>query len=61
MHCKIVVLGSDNMDRASWYTSQELGITLFGEDAVKIVWEGVEDPSDLPASHRQTYPRAGEA
>lgn len=31
----IVVLGSGNMDRASWYTSQELGIALEDEDAVK--------------------------
>jgi phosphatidylserine/phosphatidylglycerophosphate/cardiolipin synthase-like enzyme len=39
---KVVVLGSGNMDRASWYTSQELGIALFGEEAVGIVWEGVQ-------------------
>ena len=39
---KVVVLGSGNMDRASWYTSQELGIALFGEDAVSIIWEGVQ-------------------
>jgi phosphatidylserine/phosphatidylglycerophosphate/cardiolipin synthase-like enzyme len=25
---EIVILGSGNMDRASWYTSQELGILL---------------------------------
>jgi phosphatidylserine/phosphatidylglycerophosphate/cardiolipin synthase-like enzyme len=39
---KVVVLGSGNMDRASWYTSQELGIALFGEEAVRIIWEGVQ-------------------
>jgi phosphatidylserine/phosphatidylglycerophosphate/cardiolipin synthase-like enzyme len=39
---KMVVLGSGNMDRASWYTCQELGIALFREDAVRIVWEGVQ-------------------
>jgi len=39
---KVVVLGSGNMDRASWYTSQELGIALFGEEVVRIVWEGVQ-------------------
>jgi phosphatidylserine/phosphatidylglycerophosphate/cardiolipin synthase-like enzyme len=39
---KVVVLGSGNMDRASWYTSQELGIALFGEEAVRIVWEGLQ-------------------
>ena len=38
---KIVVLGSGNMDRASWYTSQELGIALFGEDVVRMVCEGI--------------------
>ena len=30
----IVVLGSGNMDRASWYTSQELGIALENEEVV---------------------------
>lgn len=29
---EIIVLGSGNMDRASWFTSQELGIALFGKD-----------------------------
>ena len=33
----VVVLGSGNMDRASWFTSQELGITLEGSDAVRRV------------------------
>ena len=36
---KIVILGSGNMDRASWYTSQELGIALFGEAFVEGVGE----------------------
>ncbi|KAI9892632.1 MAG: hypothetical protein M1814_001325 [Vezdaea aestivalis] len=31
---EIVVLGSGNLDRASWYTSQELGIAFFGQDIV---------------------------
>ena len=38
---KMVVLGSGNMDRASWYTSQELGIALFGDDVVRNVCDGV--------------------
>ena len=33
----VVVLGSGNMDRASWFTSQELGIALEDEDAVRRV------------------------
>lgn len=38
-----VVLGSGNMDRASWYTSQELGIALEGRDFVEDVWSKVEE------------------
>lgn len=29
---RTVVLGSGNMDRASWYTSQELGVAFFSEE-----------------------------
>ena len=29
---EIVVLGSGNMDRASWYTSQELGVAFWSRD-----------------------------
>lgn len=32
-----VVLGSGNMDRASWYTSQELGIAIFDSSLAKTV------------------------
>lgn len=35
---EIIVLGSGNMDRASWYTSQELGIALFGGELVASIW-----------------------
>lgn len=35
---EVVVLGSGNMDRASWYTSQELGIALEGREIVQKVW-----------------------
>ena len=31
----ITVLGSGNMDRASWYTSQELGVAFFSDDLAK--------------------------
>ena len=41
---QVTVLGSGNMDRASWYTSQELGIMFHGGGfaaAVKTSVEGV--------------------
>lgn len=34
---EVLVLGSGNLDRASWFTSQELGVAFFGEDVVKQV------------------------
>ncbi|MCJ1407126.1 hypothetical protein MMC19_001196 [Ptychographa xylographoides] len=37
-----VVLGSGNMDRASWFTSQELGIALYGREVVKRIWGTLE-------------------
>lgn len=40
---QLVVLGSGNMDRASWYTSQELGVAVEGSDFVKEVWRKVDD------------------
>ena len=40
---EVVVLGSGNMDRASWYTSQELGIALFGREVVEGVWGRLEE------------------
>ena len=39
---RIVVLGSGNMDRASWYTSQELGVAIEGEETAKGVWRAIE-------------------
>ena len=39
---EVVVLGSGNMDRASWYTSQELGIALSGREVVEGVWGRLE-------------------
>ena len=35
---QIVVLGSGNMDRASWYTSEELCVALEGQHLVKCIW-----------------------
>lgn len=37
-----VVLGSGNMDRASWYTSQELGIALEGAEVVRFIWQSID-------------------
>ncbi len=39
---EIVVLGSGNMDRASWFTSQELGVAMEGRELVREVWGGLE-------------------
>lgn len=46
---KAIVLGSGNMDRASWRTSQELGVLIEDQDktgqpvgAVERIWEDVE-------------------
>ena len=39
---EITVLGSGNMDRASWYTSQELGIALISKHFAESVREGVD-------------------
>ena len=44
---EVIVLGSGNMDRASWYTSQELGIALEGRQVVCDLWrviDGDESP-----------------
>lgn len=38
---RVVVLGSGNMDRASWYTSQEAGVAIQGEELVKGVWKAI--------------------
>lgn len=43
---RVVVLGSGNMDRASWYTSQELGVAIEGEEIVKGVWKAIEGSFD---------------
>lgn len=43
---EIVVLGSGNMDRASWYTSQELGVAFFSKEMAKDIKECVEEGLD---------------
>ena len=39
---EVLVLGSGNLDRASWFTSQELGVAFFGEEIVSKVEETVD-------------------
>ncbi|EMD90241.1 hypothetical protein COCC4DRAFT_187484 [Bipolaris maydis ATCC 48331] len=39
---EVVVLGSGNLDRASWFTSQELGVAFFGKDVVSGILGAVE-------------------
>lgn len=41
-----MVLGSGNMDRASWYTSQESGIVVEGEGIARDVWRSIERELD---------------
>ncbi|TVY25467.1 hypothetical protein LHYA1_G005730 [Lachnellula hyalina] len=47
---EIMVLGSGNMDRASWFTSQELGIAFLSREMAKsikgCIEEGLEDRVD---------------
>jgi phosphatidylserine/phosphatidylglycerophosphate/cardiolipin synthase-like enzyme len=40
---RVVVLGSGNMDRASWYTSQELGLALCDAPSVARVLAALKD------------------
>ncbi|KAF2621191.1 phospholipase D/nuclease [Macroventuria anomochaeta] len=39
---EVLVLGSGNLDRASWSTSQELGVAFFGAEVVRKVEETVD-------------------
>jgi hypothetical protein len=39
---EVTVMGSGNMDRASWYTSQELGIAFFSKDLAKQLSQSLE-------------------
>jgi len=36
------VLGSGNMDRASWFTSQELGVAFFSQEMARTVRRDVD-------------------
>ncbi len=40
---EIVVLGSGNMDRASWYTSQEVGIAFFSREVATEIMHAVKE------------------
>jgi phosphatidylserine/phosphatidylglycerophosphate/cardiolipin synthase-like enzyme len=39
---EVTVMGSGNMDRASWYTSQELGVAFFGAEFARIIKGSVD-------------------
>ncbi|GAB7350096.1 hypothetical protein MBLNU459_g0763t1 [Dothideomycetes sp. NU459] len=39
---ELVVLGSGNMDRASWYTSQELGVAFFSKELSSSIKDSLE-------------------
>ena len=39
---EITILGSGNMDRASWYTSQELGIAFVSREVAKCKYPNIE-------------------
>jgi phosphatidylserine/phosphatidylglycerophosphate/cardiolipin synthase-like enzyme len=43
---EIVLLGSGNMDRASWYTSQELGVAFFSKEMARDIKACVEEGLD---------------
>ncbi|KAF1937833.1 hypothetical protein EJ02DRAFT_458418 [Clathrospora elynae] len=40
---EVLVLGSGNLDRASWFTSQELGVAFFSKEVVNKVGGAVDD------------------
>jgi phosphatidylserine/phosphatidylglycerophosphate/cardiolipin synthase-like enzyme len=40
---EVAVLGSGNLDRASWFTSQELGVAFFDKNAVKKIAGAVDE------------------
>jgi phosphatidylserine/phosphatidylglycerophosphate/cardiolipin synthase-like enzyme len=40
---EVLVLGSGNLDRASWFTSQELGVAFFDKEVVKRVGNAVDE------------------
>tara|TARA_R110002003_G_scaffold143_14_gene13297 strand:+ start:22800 stop:24236 length:1437 start_codon:yes stop_codon:yes gene_type:complete len=40
---EVLVLGSGNLDRASWFTSQELGVAFFDKEVVKKVAGAVDE------------------
>lgn len=40
---EVLVLGSGNLDRASWFTSQELGVAFFDKEVVRKVGSAVDE------------------
>ncbi|KAK2805416.1 hypothetical protein FQN51_000242 [Onygenales sp. PD_10] len=52
---EVTILGSGNMDRASWYTSQELGIALYSKVVAEKIWKEVV-ARDVARNAKQVYP-----
>ena len=50
----VIVLGSGNQDRASWFTSQELGIAIQDEEAARHIGGQIKD--GLKGKTRQVFP-----
>jgi phosphatidylserine/phosphatidylglycerophosphate/cardiolipin synthase-like enzyme len=40
---EVLILGSGNLDRASWFTSQELGVAFFDKEVVEKVGSAVDE------------------
>ena len=51
----IVILGSGNMDRASWYTSQELGIALEGKGIARRIMQDLNRAKQGLFDHSYYY------
>ncbi|KAI9745887.1 MAG: hypothetical protein M1818_000568 [Claussenomyces sp. TS43310] len=55
---EIVVLGSGNMDRASWFSSQELGVAFFSRSLARDIRAGIQAALSGRTSTRVTAPHS---
>ncbi|EEH37788.1 hypothetical protein PAAG_00709 [Paracoccidioides lutzii Pb01] len=51
----VVIFGSGNMDRASWYTSQEVGVAMYSTDVAKKMLDGDGPLTDVERCTRYCY------
>ncbi|EEH48038.1 uncharacterized protein PADG_04122 [Paracoccidioides brasiliensis Pb18] len=51
----VVIFGSGNMDRASWYTSQEVGVAMYSTDVAKKILDGDGPLTDVERCTRYCY------